>query len=272
MAESQQAQQTVEDLGKLVKSKYPDAYGSLSDIEVGRKVKAKYPQYSQFTDITAKPKLTPKSPKETQEILQGRYGNILKRNADPSNFGVAKEALIGAGKTAARDALQFADIASIPFDPVGNIQRLRGKRAASVMDIAPGEPEGPGQEFGSLAVTSAEIVPAVVSLTGIGIKTVSRILSQPGGAAKLWELAHVVRHPISSAAFKTLKKLLTSESEAVEATVGKGTRVKYGGPTAPFDEGARRLAPRKPAPLPEAEKFEPFRPNPKTAAKLRSGG
>ena len=44
-------QQTIEDLGKLVKSKYPDAYGQLPDIEVGRKVKAKYPQYSQFADM-----------------------------------------------------------------------------------------------------------------------------------------------------------------------------------------------------------------------------
>jgi hypothetical protein len=47
--------ETVEDLGKLVKSKYGDAYGSMSDIEVGRAVKAKYPEYSQYTDIPDQP-------------------------------------------------------------------------------------------------------------------------------------------------------------------------------------------------------------------------
>src|ERR1039458_1387810 len=46
--------QTVEDLGKLVKSKHSDveAYKSLSDIELGQKVKAKYPDaYGSFTDM-----------------------------------------------------------------------------------------------------------------------------------------------------------------------------------------------------------------------------
>lgn len=44
-------QQTVEDLGKLVKSKYPGSYDSMADAEVGQKVKAKYPEYSQFADM-----------------------------------------------------------------------------------------------------------------------------------------------------------------------------------------------------------------------------
>ena len=42
--------QTVEDLGKLVKTKHPQ-YAGLSDVEVGQKTKAKYPQYSQFMDM-----------------------------------------------------------------------------------------------------------------------------------------------------------------------------------------------------------------------------
>lgn len=42
--------QTVEDLGKLVKKKYP-AYANLSDVELGQKVKAKYPAYSNFADM-----------------------------------------------------------------------------------------------------------------------------------------------------------------------------------------------------------------------------
>ena len=40
---------TIEDLGKLVKAKYPE-YNDLSDADLGRKVRAKYPEYSDFTD------------------------------------------------------------------------------------------------------------------------------------------------------------------------------------------------------------------------------
>lgn len=44
--------QTVEDLGKLVKSKYPGSYDSINDAELGNKIKAKYPDaYGHFTDI-----------------------------------------------------------------------------------------------------------------------------------------------------------------------------------------------------------------------------
>lgn len=43
--------QTIVDLGKLVKQKYPGAYDDLPDDEVGRKVKAKYPgAYDDFVD------------------------------------------------------------------------------------------------------------------------------------------------------------------------------------------------------------------------------
>jgi hypothetical protein len=67
--------QTVEDLGKLVKSKYPDAYASMSDIDVGQKVKAKYPDaYGQFTDIT------PNQPeKDPNTIIDTKvFGHPLK--------------------------------------------------------------------------------------------------------------------------------------------------------------------------------------------------
>ena len=51
--------ETVEDLGKLVKKKYPGPYDSLSDADLGRKVKTKYPQYAQFADIPDQPKTPP---------------------------------------------------------------------------------------------------------------------------------------------------------------------------------------------------------------------
>lgn len=42
---------TVQDLGRLVKAKYPGKYDSIPDDEVGRRVKAKYPAYASFEDI-----------------------------------------------------------------------------------------------------------------------------------------------------------------------------------------------------------------------------
>ena len=49
---------TIIDLGQKVKAKYPE-YTDMSDEEVGRRVKAKYPEYSDFEDIkTTEPRLT----------------------------------------------------------------------------------------------------------------------------------------------------------------------------------------------------------------------
>ena len=46
--------QTILDLGKKVKAKYPGQYDDLADDEVGRRVKAKYPgDYDDFTDVPA---------------------------------------------------------------------------------------------------------------------------------------------------------------------------------------------------------------------------
>lgn len=44
----------VAELGKRVKAKYPE-YADLSDVEVGRKVKAKYPEYGDFADVSDAP-------------------------------------------------------------------------------------------------------------------------------------------------------------------------------------------------------------------------
>ena len=46
--------ETVIDLGKRVKAKYPGQYDDLADEELGRKVKAKYPaDYADFTDVSS---------------------------------------------------------------------------------------------------------------------------------------------------------------------------------------------------------------------------
>jgi hypothetical protein len=47
------ATQTINDLGRLVKSKYPGQYDDLNDDELGRKIKAKFPgSYDDFSDVS----------------------------------------------------------------------------------------------------------------------------------------------------------------------------------------------------------------------------
>lgn len=71
MVEEQQPQQpptgTVVDLGRKVKAKYPGVYDSLPDDEVGRKVKEKYPgAYDGFSDVTPQQPPAPAVPGKPQ--------------------------------------------------------------------------------------------------------------------------------------------------------------------------------------------------------------
>lgn len=43
--------QTVEDLGKKLKAKYPGSYDDIADAELGSRLKAKHPEYSDFADV-----------------------------------------------------------------------------------------------------------------------------------------------------------------------------------------------------------------------------
>ena len=61
--------QTIQDLGKLVKSKYPGSYDSIDDAELGRKVKTKYPgSYDQFIEPQ---KATSSAPQSTLSKWKG---------------------------------------------------------------------------------------------------------------------------------------------------------------------------------------------------------
>jgi len=69
------AQQTIEDLGKLVKEKYPKAYEGISNVDLGRMVKAKYPQYAQFVDV---------QPMVREDIAPGWSGPLPRGGTRPS--------------------------------------------------------------------------------------------------------------------------------------------------------------------------------------------
>lgn len=79
-------QQTVTDLGQLVKTKYPGQYDDLDNADLGRRVKAKYPgAYDDFGDVTQVPAQSV-SPSWSQ-----RLGLTGAENAPLSVGGIAKE-------------------------------------------------------------------------------------------------------------------------------------------------------------------------------------
>ena len=80
---------TVADLGKKVKAKYPE-YANLPDEEVGRKVKAKYPgAYDGFTDLPGKPAAPP--PQVPIEGGGGALPTSLDEQSVPSQPPIARE-------------------------------------------------------------------------------------------------------------------------------------------------------------------------------------
>lgn len=85
--------QTVLDLGRMVKSKYPD-YADMSDLEVGRSVKAKYPNdYGDFSDVGVGPPPPIAAPNPAYVIHQrGRVENApttpFPEELSPDRFAV----------------------------------------------------------------------------------------------------------------------------------------------------------------------------------------
>lgn len=138
-------QQTVEDLGKKVKVKYPGSYDDIPDAELGARVKTKHPEYSDFADMPGSgsmPNLrgTPVGGIEGAAPIAGRFaaeqlpaagaaigsaiepgggtvigaglGSVAKRmlrSSFPKTFGEQAEDLPSAGGEVAKDmALQGA--------------------------------------------------------------------------------------------------------------------------------------------------------------------
>lgn len=123
--------QTVEDLGRLVKQKYPGAYDSLSDVDVGSKVKSKYPQYSQFADMPTSPKSGKMSDADLKSAFEKSGPGILAKDI----------ASIPAGVTGAlRHPMDFTEgavnsIHDLPHDTAEAIRKGEwGKISARVLE------------------------------------------------------------------------------------------------------------------------------------------
>lgn len=79
---------TIIDLGKKVKAKYPE-YNDLSDYEVGRRVKAKYQEYNDFEDVSPMSFDVPKPeiPQEQRQQTLQQKEVELKKEADKGVLG-----------------------------------------------------------------------------------------------------------------------------------------------------------------------------------------
>lgn len=83
--------QTVTDLGRLVKAKYPE-YADMDDADLGRRIKGKYPEYSDFEDspVAAAPIPAPAKPANPAVSTSARKGLLSPGNIDLSSRPVVK--------------------------------------------------------------------------------------------------------------------------------------------------------------------------------------
>ncbi len=189
--------QTVSDLGKLVKAKYPGPYDMLSDDDVGRKVKAKFPgAYDQFADtpttfMTAgAPGEAARTPSVAEEMVSARRPEMVSTGILPP---IEKSYLQGIGSDIAnmgkgfmRNVPQFlegatglADRLTRPilnpirraFDPTnalgGNVQSLEANRpmvndpeAASMIDLTANTLAGMGGMQPGARAAAGEVGPS----------------------------------------------------------------------------------------------------------------
>jgi len=175
------AEQTIEDLGKLVKAKYPQ-YAALPDAEVGRKVKAKYPQYSQFKETLLGAEKTglpggagamPMPPMREYHVLTGAAPLESEQNFITSPHGFfrsgardiatgmesaasgrkaegAAQALKGAGEIAAPPAIG-ATMAGLATHPLSVLARGATGVAGSVMAKKGAKRLGAGEDMQEVA-------------------------------------------------------------------------------------------------------------------------
>src|SRR5262245_18359649 len=157
----------VAELGRRVKAKYPQ-YSGIDDAELGRRIKAKYPQYSAFTDIPP-----PQQPEGAVSSFQTGLAGPLLRNV----LNTAADIYNRPGETlerAGRAGLEFLSA----FDPAGNayqptvaseeprLRELRARAAAGRPEVLQSIERGLQQEEAKPRTTGGRIAGAVGSILG----------------------------------------------------------------------------------------------------------
>lgn len=299
-------------VGQKVKAKFPGSYDDFSDAPARptpADVKAKFQDFAPaqdpkwkmqpFTEAAGGFNDTVKSaaslaPKNWKEAAVDAVFSPLARPV---------AAMIGSHVDQAKQAM----------DPRRGAVERAGHALATVTPGGPfaaqiGEtlPENPARAAGMAAAGGAmAAAPKIAPAAARGAQTAARTArgaaqgawqgvgqKSVGGAAIGSGLGYMVGGPHGAGVGASIGGALPSVEGAIqggmsayrnappppppfERFVPKAKPTPYGGPTAPFDEGATRLPPRTPAALPQEgppQAPAPSRPNPAIAAKTRFGG
>lgn len=209
---------TIIDLGKQIKQQYP-AYSSMSDEEVGRKVKAKDPvKYNSFSDIESAGDIWGESKTITPQVEKQKSGISFN---PIENFKRGAEAVGKIGEKVFKPASEFL---------FGGIGKQAGKLTSTVVEsaqsLAGKEPEQrQGYDIGKTAPSFGDVIGTALEGTmfGLGEKTTAKIvtkLSRPliTRAEKLYQ-----------SALKPSTALLKKSPDVVKTGLKEGVRVSEGG-------------------------------------------
>jgi F0F1-type ATP synthase membrane subunit c/vacuolar-type H+-ATPase subunit K len=171
---------TVVDLGKKTKLKYPGEYDDLNDAEVGRKVKAKYPgDYDDFTDVTVAVPASSVAAAPAPSTPDTGFKNPILRAAGDFTFGAVK--------TGAMDMLKAGEFLTGTNPMTATMSYLARRLGMPKVSEIPAvksfltPPPGLASGIGQFAATAGEfMLPG--GLPAKGIKAVEALVK---GAPKL---------------------------------------------------------------------------------------
>lgn len=175
--------ETIIDLGRKVKAKYPGEYDDLSDDDVGRKVKAKFPgAYDDFSDVSAASASVVQSDNRTAgEVALDQAGHVLK--GIPQAITGIPAALAGAAG-AAYDMLTGKGTGKAQEMIKGIAQPATTTARGAAALVAPGSVEQPSrQEFeqaaeGAGANLGSLLLPEVIAKVKPSIRVLPKLETQ----------------------------------------------------------------------------------------------
>lgn len=197
---------TIIDLGQKVKAKYPQ-YSDLSDLEVGQKMKAKFPDaYGDFSEITSSQPSTPMSQPKQIGIAE----KVLKKASDVSEatFGRAADTLFGSTGKA---------VGGLITSGIGSAKVLAGQASGNQNLVQSGKKlEQSGSEQitpGNIAFTALELYP--------GGGAISKNLKKLPGGNLIAEYISKLPDKAKNTAIKLYAEALAPTTNVTKKQAGK---------------------------------------------------
>jgi hypothetical protein len=241
--------ETVIDLGKRVKAKYPGSYDDLDDAELGRKVKTKYPgSYDDFTEIESTPapqqKPLPASQSPEFQMLFGASPADTVKRMQGVGRAVGK---VGMGALQYVQHLAGRKVSPTPLalepspDPNQRVGEMVGEAALTAAPVmATGGASLPVQAAvgsavgGAIAGVPGAVAGGAIPAVGGAVKHVMNMLPSKARAGAKFQQLHAAAGDMP---------LNTKGAEEVAAEALNLTRHGAGAPPAPIREFLKRRAP-----------------------------